>query len=284
MKRFASDRVAGLMERLGLEDDIAIESKLVSRTIESAQTRVEGFNFDIRKRVVEFDDVINKQRETIYAERDKVLRNEDLTETVREFLERRGRGAGRAVRRAARRRPSGTSRGWRPRCGRWASRAPRRPRRRWTRPRPRARRWSSTSTTSWTPRLEARGQEHGEEVWSQVERFVLLRTIDSLWVEHLTELDDMRRGIGLRGYAQQDPLNEFRKEAFRLYEELRDLIRRQVATTIFRVSREARARRDRAAAGSGPAGPATSMPTAASTTARRTTRRPATGPPAQARP
>ena len=63
-------------------------------------------------------------------------------------------------------------------------------------------------------------QEHGEEVWSQVERFVLLRTIDSLWVEHLTELDDMRRGIGLRGYAQQDPLNEFRKEAFRLYEEL----------------------------------------------------------------
>ena len=84
--------------------------------------------------------------------------------------------------------------------------------------------------------LEARVQEHGEEVWSQVERFVLLRTIDSLWVEHLTELDDMRRGIGLRGYAQQDPLNEFRKEAYRLYEELRDLIRRQVATTIFRVS------------------------------------------------
>src|SRR5205814_3312420 len=79
MKRFASDRVAGLMERFGLEDGVAIESRLVSRTIESAQSRVEGFNFDIRKRVVEFDDVINKQRETIYAERDKVLRNEDLT-------------------------------------------------------------------------------------------------------------------------------------------------------------------------------------------------------------
>jgi preprotein translocase subunit SecA len=84
--------------------------------------------------------------------------------------------------------------------------------------------------------LEAKIAEHGDEVWSQVERFVLLRTIDSLWVEHLTELDDMRRGIGLRGYAQQDPLNEFRKEAYRLYEELSDLIRRQVATTIFRVT------------------------------------------------
>jgi preprotein translocase subunit SecA len=65
---------------------------------------------------------------------------------------------------------------------------------------------------------------------------VLLRTIDSLWVEHLTEVDDMRRGIGLRGYAQQDPLNEFRREAYQLYGELRDLIRHQVATTIFRVT------------------------------------------------
>ena len=87
MKRFASERVAGLMERLGLDEDVAIESRLVSRTIESAQSRVEGFNFDIRKRVVEFDDVINKQRETIYAERDKVLHNEDLTETIQAFLD-----------------------------------------------------------------------------------------------------------------------------------------------------------------------------------------------------
>src|SRR6476660_7973938 len=86
MKRFASDRVTGLMERMGLEGDVAIESRLVSKTIENAQSRVEGYNFDIRKRVVEYDDVINKQRETIYAERDKVLRNEDLTETVRDFV------------------------------------------------------------------------------------------------------------------------------------------------------------------------------------------------------
>src|SRR4029077_10664734 len=84
-------------------------------------------------------------------------------------------------------------------------------------------------------KLEAKEAEVGEE-WSMVERFVLLRTIDSLWVEHLTELDDMRRGIGLRGYAQQDPLNEFRKEAFQLYDELGGFIRHQVASTIFRVT------------------------------------------------
>ena len=85
-------------------------------------------------------------------------------------------------------------------------------------------------------KLEARAAEVGEADWSMVERLVLIRTIDSLWVEHLTELDDMRRGIGLRGYAQQDPLNEFRREAFALYEELRDLIRHGVATSIFRVT------------------------------------------------
>jgi len=235
MKRFASERVAGLMERLGLEDDVAIESRLVSKTIESAQTRVEGFNFDTRKRVVEFDDVINRQRETIYAERDKVLRNEDLTETVRDFLDAEVEsiadtylggdspvewnleGFSSALR------AMGLE-------GEATSEAA----------------LDEAATNRETlveyvrdlvdERLEARALEHGEEVWSQVERFVLLRTIDSLWVEHLTEIDDMRRGIGLRGYAQQDPLNEFRKEAFRLYEELGDLIRRQVATTIFRVT------------------------------------------------
>ena len=235
MKRFASDRVAGLMERLGLDDDTPIESGLVSKTIESAQSRVEGFNFDIRKRVVEFDDVINKQRETIYSERDKVLRNEDLTETVREFLD--GEIEAMADTYASSLSPTewnleGMAAALRAMGidGPDATEA--------------ALDEAATSRETLVAhvrdlvdrQLEARLAEHGEEVWSQVERFVLLRTIDSLWVEHLTEIDDMRRGIGLRGYAQQDPLNEFRREAYQLYEELRDLIRHQVATTMFRVT------------------------------------------------
>jgi preprotein translocase subunit SecA len=234
MKRFASDRVTGLMERLGLEDDVAIESRLVSKTIESAQSRVEGFNFDIRKRVVEFDDVINKQRETIYAERDKVLKNEDLTETVRAFLDDEidtlveshldgedpdawdVEGLSNALTAMG---LSGEAiaadtlwdQGGREAIGEYLHEVA-------------------------DERLAAREAEVGEEDWAQVERIVLLRTIDSLWVEHLTEIDDMRRGIGLRGYAQQDPLNEFRREAFRMYEELRDLIRHGVASAIFRVT------------------------------------------------
>ena len=233
MKRFASERVAGLMERLGLEDDVAIESRMVSRTIESAQSRVEGFNFDIRKRVVEFDDVINKQRETIYAERDKVLHNEDLTDTVRAFLDEEMEALldqfcatdhpddwslealAQAVHATGLDGP-GTSEDDL---------------------------WEIGSREALVAhlrdlgeaRLDAKEAEVGEADWAMIERLVLLRTIDSLWVEHLTELDDMRRGIGLRGYAQQDPLNEFKKEAFSLYDQLRALIRHQVATTIFRV-------------------------------------------------
>jgi len=234
MKRFASERVTGLMERLGLDEDTAIESRLVSRTIESAQSRVEGFNFDIRKRVVEYDDVISKQRETIYAERDKVLHNEDLTETVQAFLDEEvdilidthlvGDDTGAwnleglsAALVAMGLTGDGTS----------ADDL-----------------WDLGSRDAIAvhvrdladERLAAKAAEVGDEDWRTVERLVLIRTIDSLWVEHLTELDDMRRGIGLRGYAQQDPLNEFKREAFQLYDELRGLIRHGVASSIFRVT------------------------------------------------
>jgi preprotein translocase subunit SecA len=233
MKRFASDRVAGLMERLGLEDDVAIESRLVSKTIESAQSRVEGFNFDIRKRVVDFDDVINKQRETIYAERDKVLHNEDLTDTVRAFVDEE---IGALLDQH---------------CGGeqpddWAMEALSVSLKAMGLDGPGTSEddlWEAGGREALAGHLRelaeallaAKEAEVGEVDWAMVERLVLLRTIDSLWVEHLTELDDMRRGIGLRGYAQQDPLNEFKKEAFSLYDQLQSLIRHQVATTIFRV-------------------------------------------------
>jgi preprotein translocase subunit SecA len=234
MTRFASDRVAGLMERMGLEDDVAIESRLVSKTIESAQSRVEGFNFDMRKRVVEFDDVINRQRETIYAERDKVLRNEDLTETVRTFVEDE-------IRAMVEQHLSGET------PDDWGMEALATGLRTMGLDGPGTTEdelWEVGSREAITEhlldladaRLERREAEEGEADWALVERMVLLRTIDSLWVEHLTEIDDMRRGIGLRGYAQQDPLNEFRREAYQLYGELRDLIRHQVASTIFRVT------------------------------------------------
>jgi preprotein translocase subunit SecA len=236
MKRFASDRVASLMERLGLDEDNYIESGIVGKTIESAQSRVEGFNFDIRKRVVEFDDVINKQRETIYAERDKVLRNEDLTDTIRVFLDEEiddliDRHLGAAGHDKEPEEHMAALLQELSRMGIGADKV------------------SADDLIDLGPSgaiaehvkevadeiLAAREAEIGPEGWASVERFVLLRTIDSLWVEHLTELDDMRRGIGLRGYSQQDPLNEFKKEAFGLYDELTGFIRHGVANAILRV-------------------------------------------------
>jgi preprotein translocase subunit SecA len=220
MKRFASDRVAGLMERLGLEEDMAIESRIVSKTIESAQTRVEGYNFDIRKHVVEYDDVINKQRETIYEERDKVLRNEDLTDTIQMFVDQEIDII------VDRHLPPSVA----------------------------MKDWDMAGLVTAIEGMGLGGPDITEDaLWDfhspeavalhlkdlaaeKLERLVLLQTIDSIWVEHLTEIDEMRQGIGLRGFAQEEPLNAFKKEAFALYEEMRGLIRHQLATTVFRVS------------------------------------------------
>jgi preprotein translocase subunit SecA len=225
MKRFASDRVTGLMERMGLQGDASLEHGLVSRTIESAQTRVEGYNFDIRKRVVEYDDVINKQRETIYAERDKVLNNEDLTDTVRGFVDAEleslvdghlagpehdwdYEGLAREIGQMGLAGEGLDADGLAELGDRDSL--------------------LNHLKGAVDDTLEQREKDLGADVWAQVERLVLLRSIDALWVDHLTELDDMRRGIGLRGYGGIDPLNEFKREAFKLYEELRGFISRQV--------------------------------------------------------
>jgi len=233
LKRFANDRVTALMEKMGLEGDVAIESRMVSKTVENAQGRVEGYNFDMRKRIVEYDDVINKQRERIYEERDKVLHNEDLSETVLAFVDQEldgiitahlGEGEadwdldGLAE-----------SLGVLGLDGKEFS----------------AEKLDELGSREEVieyiseqaaARLDQREQEYGEETWSLVERAVLLRAIDTLWVEHLTELEDFRKGVGLRGYGGRDPLVEFKREAFSLYDELRGFIRHQVASTIFRVS------------------------------------------------
>jgi len=234
MRRFASDRVQSIMRTLGFNDETALESRMVSRTIEGAQTRVEGFNFDTRKHVVEYDDVMNRQRETIYHERERILRSETLAPTVLAMLDEEVRGlvAEHTV-------------------GEFAAE--------WNRDGLKA------QVTAMVPTLdpgslaamdemadaeqissllaelveeayEAKRSEVGEEGMLVLERLVLLRVIDSLWVEHLTAVDDMRRGIGLRAYSQRDPLNEFKVEAYRMFDELKTTIRHDITHTVFRVT------------------------------------------------
>ena len=229
MKRFAGERVVGLMDRLGFDESQALESAMVSRTIEGAQTRVEGYNFDVRKRVVEFDDVINMQRATVYGERDRVLRGEDLALTIQDALHAEVRAL------AATHCPPGLPGDWnRSTLATELQRLGVQP--------PASLETIVEDSLLYDAvavvadeALERKAQEIGEEMWPKVERAVILRSIDQLWVEHLTEVDDLRRGIGLRGHAQIDPLNAFKIEAFKLYEEFQSLIRVSIGRAILRL-------------------------------------------------
>jgi preprotein translocase subunit SecA len=235
MSRFGPmERVKGIMERLGVEEDVPIEAGVINRSIEGAQTRVEGFNFDTRKHVVEYDDVINRQRETIYAERERILRSNDLSPTVLQMLDEEVRSlvAEHAVGdyhgdwnleglrlRIATMVPSLT-----PEDLAWIDEVTDRDL------------LARELSEQVAEQYERKATETGDDGMRILERLVLLRVIDSLWVEHLTAVDDMRRGIGLRAYSQRDPLNEFKVEAYQMFEELKATIRHDVTHTVFRVT------------------------------------------------
>ncbi|HEX7066889.1 MAG TPA: preprotein translocase subunit SecA [Candidatus Limnocylindria bacterium] len=233
MRRFASDRVQGIMRTLGFTEDTALESKMVSRTIENAQSRVEGYNFDTRKHVVEYDDVINRQRETIYRERDRILRSSDLGPTIVAMLEDEV-AALVAEHTAAEHYTEWNLDGLRAQLATMVPSLTDADLRSLDDARE-----SEAVTESLLELIRDRYERKRSEVGEQIgvlERLVLLRVIDSLWVEHLTAIDDMRRGIGLRAYSQREPLNEFKIEAYKMFDELKATIRHDVTHTIFRVS------------------------------------------------
>jgi preprotein translocase subunit SecA len=234
MRRFASDRVQSIMRTLGFTEDTALESKMVSKTIENAQSRVEGYNFDTRKHVVQYDDVINRQRETIYRERNRILRSSNLGPTVEAMLDDEI-GALVAEHTVADHPDEWNLDGLRAQV---ATMIPA------LTERDLGFLDEMRNVDEMTERLTElvreqyakKRAETGEEPMSVLERLVLLRVIDSLWVEHLTAIDDMRRGIGLRAYSQRDPLNEFKIEAYRMFDELKSTIRHDVTHTVFRVT------------------------------------------------
>src|SRR5574338_516119 len=234
MRRFASDRVQSIMRTLGFTEDTALESKMVSRTIENAQSRVEGYNFDTRKHVVEYDDVINRQRETIYRERDRILRSTDLGPTILAMLEDEV-AALVAEHTAAEHFDDWNLDGLKAQLTTMIPTLTAAE----LRVIDEAREAESVTQALMDlvrERYEHKRQETGEEGMRVLERLVLLRVIDSLWVEHLTAVDDMRRGIGLRAYSQREPLNEFKIEAYKMFDELKSIIRHDVTHTIFRVT------------------------------------------------
>ena len=232
MRRFGGDRVKGLMDWAQMDEDEPLEHNLLSKTIEQSQVRVEGYNFDIRKHVLDFDDVVNKQRTVIYDQRRRILTESNLRPIVFEIIEQKISAAAR-VHCSERDRDDWDLTGLISEM-------------RVLMPLPvtlRPDKWRDLSAEEIKNQLiefaEAayaeKEKQLGPDVMRQAERITMLRAIDGLWVRHLTDLDALREGIGLRAYGQQDPLVAYRKEAFDMYEGLLENVREIVARDIFRV-------------------------------------------------
>jgi preprotein translocase subunit SecA len=213
MRIFGSERIASIMDRLGVEEDEPIEHSLVSKSIEGAQKKVEGRNFEIRKHLLEYDDVMNKQREIVYAQRRRILAEEDLKSLVGEMVEETLEEAVDTYI------PRKGSKDERDLEGLKA----------WVRnlfdvdvdiP--------AEAASDRDAVLEAvrsavmdyydrREQEFTPEVMRMVERHFLLLTLDTLWKDHLLSMDHLKDGIGLRGYGQKNPLREYQREGFDMF-------------------------------------------------------------------
>ena len=244
MRLFASERVLGMMDRLGMDDEQPIEAKMVTGAIERAQKRVEDRNFGIRKQLLEYDNVMSKQREVIYAQRRDVLLGRDISEDVKDMIadyadsqvqrylnpelepEERDMGALRtAVLEAV---PQ--LEGFDFETLREAS-SP------------------DEATEMVLPHLEAayaaRETELGAELLRELERFIVLQVVDQHWKEHLHAMDVLRQGIGLRGYGQRNPLQEYAFEGYNLFEEMKANIKLNVAKLLFRVQVQTGSRLER---------------------------------------
>jgi preprotein translocase subunit SecA len=230
MRRFGGERIIGLMERLGMEEDVPIEHAIISRSIESAQTKVEGHNFDIRRHVVQYDDVMNRHREVIYADRRAVVQGEDMSGKIEEFIsgevedivarntsEKSGELNLEAIVDAYKTLIPNAGADVALLTGLDANEI--------------VDALIEDATRAYND-VEAR---FGGEIMRKVERQIMLAVIDRLWIEHLTEMDDLREGVGLQAYGQRDPLVVYKTEGYRMFQQLLDNMQHDVVHTLYRV-------------------------------------------------
>jgi preprotein translocase subunit SecA len=234
MRRFGSDRIQGVMGRLGMDDDTPIEAGIISRSIESAQTKVEGYNFDLRKHVVQYDDVMNKQREVIYADRRKVIAGEPLRDRILDMISEEMADI------VAANWPE--ERGAEPDYDAMIQAVAQ------ILPPDKVADLTVESLATFDKdglvghftiladeAYDEKEAKLGEETMRQVERLVFLSTSDRLWIEHLTSMDEMRQGIGLQAYGQKDPLVAYKTEGYRMFQSLLDNLRHDISRQIYHV-------------------------------------------------
>ncbi len=234
MRLFGSDNISGIMDKLGMEEDEPIEHKIVTRSIESAQKKVEARNFEIRKQVLEYDDVMNQQREVIYDQRRQILEKADLKETV---LDMASHIVDRSMDMYAPKEAYSED-------------------------------WNVKSLISYAEEFyapagflkeeklqemsrdeletflhkvavdyyNAREENNTAPIMRELENLVMLKVVDSHWMEHLDAMDALREGIGLRAYGQRDPLVEYKFEAYEMFEAMKEAIVDDVVRYMYRVN------------------------------------------------
>lgn len=235
MRIFASERVSGLMQRLGMEEGEAIEHPWVSKAIENAQRKVEGHNFDMRKQLLEYDDVANDQRKVIYTQRNELMATEDISDSIEAI---RFDVVNNMIN---------------------AYVAPESIEEQWDLPgleeniegefgiQTDIRGWLEADATLHEATLrekildtiisvyKEKEAEASSETMRHIEKAVLLQVLDTQWKEHLATMDQLRQGIHLRGYAQKDPKQEYKRESFEMFTEMLDRIKHEVVTILSRV-------------------------------------------------
>ena len=236
MRRFGGDRVKSLMQWAGMDEETPIEHPMVTKALSNAQVQTEGYHFDIRKHLVEYDDVLNKHREVIYAERRKVISSGDLKESVVSMLVEQLRllvanridsNLGEMDREGLLQDLQAFFPLTREQAEELFADLP---------PGDMLEEMAQRVTELGTAVYEQREQELGSEAMRMAERFVMLHIIDRLWMDHLTAMEYMRQGIGLRAVAQQQPLVVYKKEGHALFQGMLDGIRHDVPAAMFRVS------------------------------------------------
>ena len=244
MRIFGSDRISNIMQKLGMEEGVPIEHKLISKAIENAQKKVEGHNFDIRKHLLEYDDVMNKQREVIYEQRREVLKGDNLKENIFEMIEDLFEDSYNAFID-----PEAYSEDWNMEgLKEWIARL-----------------FSVNVSLNGKQSLKIENQEEldiseltsedlkeslskiiketyelrekkmGQEKIRWLERRIMLYVIDTIWKDHLLSMDHLKEGIGLRGYAQKNPLNEYKKEGYEMFMGMIQRIKEGIMEYLFRV-------------------------------------------------
>jgi preprotein translocase subunit SecA len=233
LRIFGSDRISTIMNKLGMEEDEPIEHGMISRAIENAQRKVEGHNFDIRKHLLEYDDVMNKQREIIYRQRRDVLAGEDVVQVVQDMFEDMVDTVVAEFHQEKIDSPEWHWPEFKERMVEVFHRAPE-----WPEEELQGLKLESfrTKTLEFVRGAYAEQDEvNGVETQRQIEKLILLQVVDSHWKDHLLSMDHLKEGIGLRGYGQKNPLNEYKREGFQLFQHMVETVKSQIVSSLMRV-------------------------------------------------